>query len=123
MAMARIHKQSSKINKFLYYLFQKYSASERAQLIDDSFQLALNNQLNYSTPLGLIGYLSNEVNNSIPWYVMARNLDYVQNMLSGINQTAFDLLKVSFHSLFQLFLLCLLYESPQNKPPVNFRLQ
>lgn len=48
----------------------------RAQLIDDSFNLARAGKLNYSIPFELTKYLENE-NDVIPWYSVMNNYDYV----------------------------------------------
>uniref|UniRef100_A0A914WGZ3 Aminopeptidase n=1 Tax=Plectus sambesii TaxID=2011161 RepID=A0A914WGZ3_9BILA len=66
---------------------------DRAQLIDDSFQLALANQLNYSIPLSMIDYLSSELSNSVPWSSAISNLAYVASMLQTYNTTATDKLR------------------------------
>lgn len=54
----------------------------RAQLIDDSFNLARAGELNYDTPLKLIQYLSNE-KNFIPWDSANAALNYLNIMLNG----------------------------------------
>lgn len=48
----------------------------RAQLIDDSFNLARAGMLEYSTALNLSTYLTNE-NDTIPWYTAIDCLSYV----------------------------------------------
>lgn len=48
----------------------------RAQLIDDSFNLARAGQLNYTIPLSLLKYLENETD-VIPWFSAMKSLDYV----------------------------------------------
>lgn len=50
--------------------------SNRAQLIDDSFNLARAGQLNYTVPLGLTRYLDKE-DDVIPWFSVMDNLNYV----------------------------------------------
>ncbi|CAG0888889.1 unnamed protein product [Cyprideis torosa] len=52
----------------------------RAQILDDAFNLAKAGILNYSVPLGLIRYLSKEKSNS-PWVAAIRNLGYIDTML------------------------------------------
>lgn len=54
----------------------------RAQLIDDSFNLARSGELNYDTPLKLIQYLSKE-KNFIPWSSANAALSYLNIMLNG----------------------------------------
>ncbi|XP_050434254.1 aminopeptidase N-like [Adelges cooleyi] len=48
----------------------------RAQLIDDSFNLARAGKLNYSVPFELTKYLKNE-NDVVPWYSVMNNYDYI----------------------------------------------
>lgn len=50
--------------------------SNRAQLIDDSFNLARAGQLNYTVPLGLTRYLDKE-DDVFPWFSVMDNLNYV----------------------------------------------
>ncbi|CAK9796739.1 Aminopeptidase N [Anthophora quadrimaculata] len=52
----------------------------RAQLIDDSLNLARTNRLNYTVALSLSLYLRNEVD-YIPWQAALRNLNFLHNML------------------------------------------
>jgi len=48
----------------------------RAQLIDDAFNLARSGRLDYSVPLHLSKYLKNE-NNTTPWYSAMNNFAYL----------------------------------------------
>ncbi|KAL5244511.1 hypothetical protein ACI65C_011922 [Semiaphis heraclei] len=48
----------------------------RAQLINDAFNLAKSGQLNYSVPLHLSKYLKNE-NNTTPWYSAMNGFSYL----------------------------------------------
>ncbi|XP_022165263.1 aminopeptidase N-like [Myzus persicae] len=48
----------------------------RAQLIDDAFNLARSGQLDYSVPLHLSKYLKNE-NNTTPWYSAMNGFSYL----------------------------------------------
>lgn len=48
----------------------------RAQLIDDSFNLARAGKLNLTVPLKLTGYLEKE-DDVVPWYSAMNGLDYV----------------------------------------------
>lgn len=52
----------------------------RAQLIDDSFNLARAGKLNYTIPLTLTQYLEKE-NDLVPWYSAMNGLDYVLNSM------------------------------------------
>lgn len=48
----------------------------RAQLVDDSFNLARAGELPYSVPLNLVEYLNNE-NDFIPWYSVLNSMSYI----------------------------------------------
>lgn len=48
----------------------------RAQLIDDSFNLARAGKLNYTIPLALTQYLEKE-NDLVPWYSAMNGLNYI----------------------------------------------
>lgn len=48
----------------------------RAQLIDDSFNLARAGKLNYTIPLNLVRYLEKE-DDIIPWFSALNTLSYV----------------------------------------------
>jgi len=48
----------------------------RAQLLDDAFNLARSGQLDYSVPLHLSKYLKNE-NNTTPWYSAMNGFAYL----------------------------------------------
>ncbi|CAK9834336.1 Aminopeptidase N [Anthophora retusa] len=60
--------------------YEKLHVLNRAQLIDDSFNLARSNRLNYTVALSLSLYLRNEVD-YIPWQAALRNLNFLHNML------------------------------------------
>lgn len=64
----------------------------RAQLIDDAFNLARAGVLNYSMPLNLISYLEKE-NDVIPWFTAMNNLDFVLERMRYRN-TGYDDIKV-----------------------------
>lgn len=53
----------------------------RAQLIDDSFNLARAGLLNYTVPLSLIKYLDQE-NDVIPWFLAMKHLNYVLDRMA-----------------------------------------
>ncbi|CAK9804067.1 Aminopeptidase N [Anthophora plagiata] len=63
----------------------------RAQLIDDSLNLARANRLNYTVALSLSLYLENEVD-YIPWQAAFRNLNFLHNMLRTSDR--YDLFKL-----------------------------
>lgn len=48
----------------------------RAQLVDDSFNLARAGELPYSVPFTLVEYLDKE-NDFIPWYSVLNSINYV----------------------------------------------
>ncbi|XP_050519995.1 uncharacterized protein LOC126893642 [Daktulosphaira vitifoliae] len=56
--------------------FKDIHVLNRAQLIDDSFNLARAGQLDYNIPLNLIKYLENE-DDVIPWYSFINNYNYI----------------------------------------------
>ncbi|CAH0407481.1 unnamed protein product [Chilo suppressalis] len=66
----------------------------RAQIIDDSFNLARNGRLSYVHPLQIATYLRNELD-YIPWAAANSAFNYLDVVLSGTN----------VYSLFQRFLL------------------
>ena len=53
----------------------------RAQLLDDSFNLALANAVSYTSALDLTMYLKNEIE-YVPWRSVLTELDYIDVMLS-----------------------------------------
>lgn len=58
----------------------------RAQLIDDSFNLARAGELSYSVPFNLISYLSNE-DDFIPWYSVKNSMSYLVERLRRCSHT------------------------------------
>ena len=52
----------------------------RAQLLDDAFNLALANAVSYTTALDLTAYLKNE-REYVPWRSVLTELDYIDVML------------------------------------------
>lgn len=65
----------------------------RAQLIDDSFNLARADKLHYSIPLQLSGYLKNE-DDVLPWHSVINGYSYLLERMRR-NQTEYTQLKVS----------------------------
>ncbi|KAG0718922.1 Aminopeptidase Ey [Chionoecetes opilio] len=59
----------------------KIHVNNRAQLIDDSLNLARAGQLSYSLPLDLIAYLTQETDYT-PWAAALDNLDHMHRMFS-----------------------------------------
>lgn len=52
----------------------------RAQLIDDAFNLALANRMDYAQVLKLSEYLINE-NDPVPWYSVQNGFSYLMNRM------------------------------------------
>lgn len=71
--------------------FEELPPVTRAQLLDDSLNLARAGYLTYTTALKLTLYLDKE-NDYIPWYTVARNFDYIDHMLQ--NMSNYDTLQV-----------------------------
>lgn len=72
----------------------------RAQLLDDSFALAIDEKLSYDVPMNLITYLDNEFD-ALPWFTAMKHFNY---LYSQYEQTALeDTIKVS--SIFPRFII------------------
>ena len=56
------------------------SVRSRAQLLDDAFNLALANQISYSSAFELASYLQHE-RDYVPWRAVLTELDYIDIML------------------------------------------
>lgn len=65
----------------------------RAQLLDDSFNLAKGGYLNYSVFLNLTKYLVKE-NSIIPWYTAKAGLSYMFTRIWEIRKQGFENLEV-----------------------------
>lgn len=65
----------------------------RAQLIDDAFNLAKTGHLNYSVLLNLSKYLKKE-NESLPWYSAMNGFSYLIEKMPR-NNIGYDILKVN----------------------------
>ena len=63
------------------------SVNNRAQLLDDAFNLALLNRINYTHAMDLTLYLEKEQAYS-PWHGVLPELDYIHFMM--VNGPAFD---------------------------------
>lgn len=63
----------------------------RAQLIDDSFNLARAGLLNYSVPLSLTQYLNQE-DDVIPWFSAMKHLNYVLDHMAPSDDGYADVL-------------------------------
>lgn len=64
------------INELAEGDYRKIPVLNRAQMIDDTFNLARGNKLSYSTPLRLIEYLKNEID-YIPWIAAMNALSHI----------------------------------------------
>lgn len=74
----------------------------RAQLIDDSFNLARAGELSYSVPLTLISYLENE-DDFIPWYSVKNSMSYLVERMRKCSHTG-PQVKVVYKFLFKTVL-------------------
>ena len=76
--------------------------TNRAQIIDDSFNLARAGHLNYSIAFSLTKYLTQELD-FIPWSSAINALDYINTMLENCttgSNTVFQVTIVIFRRLF-----------------------
>lgn len=60
--------------------FKRISTINRAQLIDDAFNLARTGRLDYSIALGVTTYLAQEMD-YVPWKAALTAMSYLDNML------------------------------------------
>lgn len=60
----------------------------RAQIVDDSLNLARGNQLSYEQALHTIQYLKNETE-YVPWYAAFSNFDFILNRFKNDESTIF----------------------------------
>jgi len=79
---------------------EQFSADIRAQLLDDSFNLALAGRIPYEWALELSQYLANE-RKWAPWNSVLTELNYIDNMLH--NRQEYADLKVN-HSVVLIFI-------------------
>lgn len=66
----------------------------RAQLIDDAFELTSQGLLSLDILMNLTSYLTKEID-PFPWLTATRNYQHILDLL--YNQTSHDLLQVSVH--------------------------
>ncbi|NWR66197.1 AMPE aminopeptidase, partial [Bucorvus abyssinicus] len=59
---------------------KKFSAADRAGILDDAFSLARSGLVNYSVPLQLTKYLTNETE-YLPWHRVISSVTYLADML------------------------------------------
>ncbi|XP_014246479.1 aminopeptidase N-like isoform X2 [Cimex lectularius] len=79
------------IKRQLYEDSEKISPLNRAQLIDDSLNLARSSKLSYDMALSLIGYLANETD-LIPWKSAIRGFSFLRTVLrESPHKKKFDL--------------------------------
>ncbi|KAB0800418.1 hypothetical protein PPYR_06158 [Photinus pyralis] len=76
--------------------FKNFSSTNRAQLLDDSLNLAAAGFLDYDIALNLTRYLTNE-RDCVPWMTAFIGLDYIQEMF--MKTADFDKLKLYLSSL------------------------
>lgn len=83
-------------NRLAEYLngkdFENISSTNRAQLIDDTFNLARAGYLSYDVFLQITRYLQQETD-YIPWYAAVRAFDYLDGVLHG--SKVYDMFHVS----------------------------
>ena len=72
----------------------------RAQLLDDAFNLALANAVSYTTALDLTAYLKNE-REYVPWRSVLTELDYIDVMLRQAPEFADWKVFLHFQMVFQ----------------------
>ncbi|KAG4078826.1 hypothetical protein HA402_015416 [Bradysia odoriphaga] len=80
--------------------YQSIPVLNRAQLIDDAFNLARANQLSYKIPFGLIDYLNNETD-YIPWMVAMNSLTHINRFY--VRSENYELLKDFLKNVIQTF--------------------
>ncbi|NWR72530.1 AMPE aminopeptidase, partial [Centropus unirufus] len=68
------------INRLLVSNHQDFSAADRAGILDDAFSLARAGLLDYSVPLNLTKYLTNE-RDYLPWHRVISSVTYLADML------------------------------------------
>jgi len=61
---------------------EKFSSSDRANMIDDAFELARTGMIPYDVALDLTQYFNKEQNYA-PWYTLMESLGYISSMLEG----------------------------------------
>lgn len=71
--------------------YQKINLLNRAQLLDDAFNLARSNRLYYDIPLDLSAYLIQETD-YIPWYSFLTAFDFLYKIMAKTEE--YDTLKV-----------------------------
>lgn len=79
--------------------FDNIPVLNRAQLIDDSFNLARNGERTFDIAFGVMSYLRGETD-FIPWKTAARSLNHLERMLRG--QIEYDQYEVFVRNLTQL---------------------
>ncbi len=74
-------------------MFQEFNPVDRANLLDDAFNLAHASHIDYSIALNLAKYLPKEIH-YIPWKNTIISLNYIGNVLYG-------------HAEYHLWLVCM----------------
>ena len=92
--------------------FNQIHVLNRAQLVDDSLNLALDGYLSYETALNVLNYLNRETD-YIPWRAAITNLDKIDYLLDG--QPIQDVFRRFFKNTLQkMYLAYGLAEKPQD---------
>ncbi|XP_070151956.1 aminopeptidase N-like [Polyergus mexicanus] len=97
----RVNYDSENWNRITTYLnseeYTNIHVLNRAQIIDDSFHLAIQKQQNFSLFWNLTRYLSRETD-YIAWYPMFKALEYMSNIFPFQNRIVDDI-KISLHKI------------------------
>lgn len=64
---------------------RRIALCNRAQLLDDAFDLAFNGRLSYNVALNLTTYLHSE-REFLPWNAVSSELQFIDNMLHNLPQ-------------------------------------
>lgn len=105
-----------KISEYLVNNFKKIHVVNRANLIDDAFNLARKNLTNYQIALNLTLYLKNETG-YIPWMSTFRNLNFLNNKISTSNH--YDIFKFYLRYIMQSLTKNVTYEASAKDPHVT----
>jgi len=97
--------------KQLNYSLEEIHVLNRAQLIDDSFNLAKAGLLNYKIPMSFTEYLEKE-NDIIPWFSAMNSLNYVLNRMRRFRNALVDVeVGITVNELLLSFTIHVLYSN------------
>ncbi|NXT55172.1 AMPE aminopeptidase, partial [Pluvianellus socialis] len=86
-----------KLSALLVNSHENFSIADRAGILDDAFSLARPGLVNYSVPLQLTKYLTNETD-YLPWHRVISSVTYLANMLED-DTYLYPLFQTYFRSL------------------------